>query len=127
MRGRELRSGCYRGDSGQVQYIHPSTAAVHYKHADCSIHKKKIISLMAQRQLYSTILKSGLKRSTEEGCLISPMKHMFIAVEMAMRSKPSEHLKKQKYTITKDSMEGKSAIIKFCSSKCRCPILLEHD
>ena len=41
MRGRELRSGCYGGDPGQVQHIHPSTAAVHNKHADCSIHKKK--------------------------------------------------------------------------------------
>ena len=41
MRVRELRSGCNGGDSGQVQYIHPSTAAVLFKHADCSIHKKK--------------------------------------------------------------------------------------
>ena len=44
MRGRELRSGCYGGDSCQVQYIHPSTAAVHNKHADYSIHNK-ILSL----------------------------------------------------------------------------------
>ena len=41
MRGRELRSGCYVGGSGQVQYILPSTAAIHNKHADCSIHQKK--------------------------------------------------------------------------------------
>ena len=46
MRGLELRSGCYRGDSGQVQYIHPSTAAVHYRHADCSIHKKNHITII---------------------------------------------------------------------------------
>ena len=46
MRGHELRSGCHEGDSGQVQYIHPSTTAVHNKHADCSIHKKNDITII---------------------------------------------------------------------------------
>ena len=46
MRGRELHSGCYGGDSGQVQYIHPRTAAVHNRHADCSIHKKNHITII---------------------------------------------------------------------------------